>query len=80
MVVVKKLAAELQIQLIAELAAALLDVLGLQGQILVVVKSDLHVQYPFFTRLNFQNNSAIIHPRGAGEKGVFHFPGAKFRG
>ena len=50
-VVVKELAAELQIQLVAELAAALLDVLGLQGQILVVVESDLHVRCPSLASL-----------------------------
>ena len=48
-VVVKELAAELQIQLAAELAHALADVLGLQGQILFVVKSDLHHNIPLFT-------------------------------
>ena len=47
MVVVKELAAELQIQLVAELAAALLDMRGLQGQVFVVVKSDLHMQHLF---------------------------------
>ena len=48
-VVIKELAAELQIQLAAELAHALADVLGLQGQILFVVKSDLHRNIPLFT-------------------------------
>ena len=42
MMVVKQLAAELQIQLAAELCAALPNMLRLQRQIFVVVKTQFH--------------------------------------
>ena len=45
-VVVEQLAAELQIQLAAELGAPRRDVLRLQLQVLVVVKTDLHLRIP----------------------------------
>ena len=40
MVVVKELAAELQVELAAELADALLDLLRLDGEVLLIVKTD----------------------------------------
>ena len=80
MVVVKELAAELQIQLIAELAAALLDVLGLQGQILVVVESDLHVQYLFFTHHIFKITLQLYIPGRPVERGFPFFREPNFGG
>ncbi len=47
MVVVEELAAEFQVQLAAELADALPDVLGLQGQVLVVIETDAHGRTSF---------------------------------
>ena len=44
--VVKQLAAELQIQLAAELCAALADVLCLHGQIFFIVKTQFHPHIP----------------------------------
>ena len=43
--VVKELAAKLQIELAAKAGAALTDVLGLQLQIFLIIKSDLQIQY-----------------------------------
>ncbi len=43
MVIVKKLSAELQIKLVAELVDAFLDVLGLHFQIFFVVKTGFHL-------------------------------------
>ena len=44
MVVVEELAAELQVQLAAELVDALADTLGLHGYVLLVVESLFHGQ------------------------------------
>jgi hypothetical protein len=41
MVVVKELAAELQVQLAAELVDALADLLGLGGEVFLIVKTDV---------------------------------------
>ena len=47
-VVVEQLAAELQIQLAAELGDALFDLLGLGGEVLLIVKTDgRHTIFPF---------------------------------
>ena len=47
MVIVKQLAAKLQIQLIVKLCNALPDVGRLHGKIFVIIKSNLHQQSPF---------------------------------
>ena len=61
MVVVEQLAAELQIQLAAELGAPRRDVLRLQLQVLVVVKTDLHLRIP----RNSKTRLIIQHPASA---------------
>ena len=43
MVIVKKLAAELQIQFVTELSDPLFNMLLLHGKVFVVVESDFHV-------------------------------------
>ena len=47
MVVVEQLAAEFQIQLAAELADPLADMLSLQSQVFIVVETDAHGRNPF---------------------------------
>ena len=47
MVVIEQLAAELQIQLAAELADPFADMLGLQSQVFIVVETDAHGRNPF---------------------------------
>jgi hypothetical protein len=64
-VVVKELAAELQVQLAAELGNALSDVGGLGIQILLIVKTDLSGQMwvpPFFLRqFSFSSRGTLYH-------------------
>ncbi len=69
----QRLAAELRYSLSPNWLMRWRDVLGLQGQILVVVESDLHVQYLFFTHHIFKNNIAIYTSPGGRWKGVFLF-------
>ena len=45
MEVIEQLAAELQVQFVAKLAHALLDVLRLDLEVLVIVKSDSHTLF-----------------------------------
>ena len=47
MVVIEQLAAELQIQLAAELADPLADMLSLQSQVFIVIETDAHGRNPF---------------------------------
>ena len=56
-VVIKQLAAELQIQLAAELRPPRRDVLRLQLQVLLIVKSDLHPDTP----LSLQNSCPLYY-------------------
>ena len=74
--VVKQLAAELQIQLAAELCAALADVLCLHGQVLLVVKAQLHPIIPHFDNFIIWR---VLYPIRRREKsGLFKFAPLKY--
>ena len=49
MIVVKQLSAELQVQLVPEMADSLLNVLRLNPQILFIIKSDFHFRFRFLS-------------------------------
>ena len=69
-VIVEQLAAELDIQLVAELLPPGPDVLGLEGQVFVVVEPDLHM-CSLLSGDCF--NLIIIHDTGPGGKSFFAF-------
>ena len=78
-VVVKELAAELQIELAAELAHALPDVLCLQLQIFIIVETDLHDCFPPLVQ-NLKNiTGCIIYQIGPAGKRFRPFWGRKIR-
>src|SRR5699024_4510713 len=61
-VIVEQLAAELQIQLAAELGDALFDLLGLGGEVFLIVKTDgRHKDSPFLSGCS-KSGDSISHP------------------